>query len=245
LNFPNDLPWRVAELRGIVIAALAAVSACNHPKAQPVHDAGVSAIILSPAPEVSSVIAEQAAKSAAEPYPTPSARSTPSDAAATAMCGSDRTGDSVPWIALPRLHAAYPAVRRFTSAFATREVAKVAAMTGLPLHVRYPGGGGANARELDEQATDSAARRRVLGQLLRHLPVPVDEDPDEDDVVQLGKSTFIDMDPTSTDSSLRVRVCVDYDHSGDGTFNELELTLAREGARGYVIHAVQIGWFRQ
>ncbi len=134
--------------------------------------------------------------------------------------------------------------------FATRDVARVAAATGLPLRVRYPKEYRDDGRrvlwELDEEVTAPSARNRALGLLLGHFPARVARDPEEiDDAELLGKSRFIDMDPASTKSALRVRVCVDYDHMGDGTFHELELALALEGAGAYVVHRVQVGWFQQ
>jgi hypothetical protein len=183
----------------------------------------------------------------AKPAP-PSSASVAAREAAAPMCGT-RSAEPVAWVPLPLTHAAYPVVRRFANAMGIRDVAKVADATGLPLHVRYPREYRDEGRQvawgLDVEATDASTQRQALAFIVDRVAVPTGEDPEADRALSFALSRFIDMDPASTATTVRARVCSDYNHLGDGVFDELNLTLTREGSGAYVIHRVEVGWFEQ
>jgi hypothetical protein len=131
-------------------------------------------------------------------------------------------------------------------ALSARNLRRLAAASGLPLLVRYPGRyakGRIVEYALDSQATDAVARDRLLGQFLTHFPFPSPPYRDEDTgLAVLGHGSHADV-AKLPDGSARIRFC-EGGGGGDGTYDRIELTLRRDRSGSWQVHAVEDTWFQ-
>lgn len=163
---------------------------------------------------------------------------------ASPRCGQ-QDGDALAWSPMPSDHPAWGSARRFMRALASRDLRRLSAASGLPLVVRYPNRydkGRIVEYAIDKRAADAAARQRFLAELLTHFPRSPDGDEDSDLAV-LGRGSRADV-ARLRDGALRIRFCPDYDHQGDGTFDQIELTLRQHNGSEWQIHAVEITWLQ-